>query len=132
MSTTNTLTQQERRAYTILSELFLDMEYTQWELNGMASFLRPLGIPVSTLEHMLAYDLFPILYPNLLSVAGVWQAFDEEWLLQEVQARKSTGGSGWLKGAVDFVAWHTIGRIGVWPVWNNVKKSLIEDPDSRL
>lgn len=113
----------------ILSELFLDMEYTQRELNIIASSLHPLGIPVSTLEHMFSYDLFPILYPNLMSVAGAWQAFDEEWLLQEVQARRSSGGSGYLKRAVDFVAWHSVGRIVVWPVWNKVKEILIEDSD---
>jgi hypothetical protein len=48
-----------------------------------------LGIPVSTLEHMLRYDLFPTLSPNLLSIAGEWQGIDEDWLLQQVQARMS-------------------------------------------
>jgi hypothetical protein len=84
MPTTNLLTQQEKQAYTILSELFLDTEHTQLELNHLTSSLRPLGIPVLTLEHVLRYDLFPILSPNLLSIAGEWQGFDEDWLLQQV------------------------------------------------
>jgi len=100
MSTTNQLTQQEKQACVILSELFLDTELTQLSLNHLTSSLRPLGIPVPTLEHILRYDLFPILLPNLLSIAGEWQGFDEVWLLRRVQARRSAGGSGWMKSGL--------------------------------
>jgi hypothetical protein len=125
MSTTNQLTQQEKEAYTILSELFLDTEHTQLELNHLTSSLRPLEIPVPTLEHMLRYDLFPILLPNLLSITGVWQGFDEDWLLQQVQARRSAAGSGWLKSGLDSVAWHSLGG-WVRSSWDEVKGSLNE------
>jgi hypothetical protein len=116
MPTTNQLTQQEKRAYTILSELFLDTEHTQLELNYLTSSLRPLGIPVPTLEHMLRYDLFTTLSPNLLSIAGEWQGFDEDWLLQQMQARRSAAGSGWMKSGLDSLAWHSLGgsvRFGI-------------------
>lgn len=122
---TNQLTQQEKQACIILSELFLDTELTQLALNHIISSLRPLGIPVPTLEHMLRYDVFPILSPNLLSITGEWQGVDEDWLLQGVQARRSAAGSGWVKGGVDFVAWHSLGG-RIRSIWDNVKEGLNE------
>jgi len=124
MSTTNQLTQQERQAYILLSELFLDTEHTELELNYLTSSLRPLGIPVLTLEYMLRYDLFPILLPNRLSVAGVWQGFNEDWLLQQVQDRRSAASSGWLRSGVDSVAWLILGGMMVRPIWDKVKGGL--------
>jgi hypothetical protein len=128
---TNQLTQQEKQAYTILSELFLDTEHTQLELNYLTSSLRPLGIPVLTLEHMLYYDIFPILSPNLLSIAGEWQGFDEDWLLQQVQARRSGPGSGWMKSGVNSMAWLFLGG-RVRSIWDKVKEGLNEGSKAKL
>jgi len=130
MFTTNKLTKQERQACTILSELFLDTEHTPLELNNLSSSLRPLGIPVSTLGHMLRYDLFPILLPNLFSITGEWQGINEDWLFQQVEARRSAG-SGWMKSGVDAVAWHSVGR-GVRSNWDKVKERLNEGSNARL
>ena len=84
--------------------------------------MRTLEIPVLTLEHILRYDVFPILFPNLLGVSGEWAGFDEDWLLQQVQTRRSTG-SGWIQSAVDIMAWHSAGYM-IWPLWNKVKERL--------
>ena len=130
MSTTNQLTQQEKQACTILSELFLDVEHTPLEINHISSSLRPLGIPVPKLEHMLRYDLFPILSLNLLSIGGAWQGIDENWLVQQVQARRSSG-SGFLRNAVDGIAWHSLSR-GISSLWDKVKDRLNEVPNARL
>jgi hypothetical protein len=54
----NQLPQQEKQAYIILSELFLDTEHTQLELNYLTSSLLPLRIPLPTLGHMLRYDSY--------------------------------------------------------------------------
>jgi hypothetical protein len=131
MSTTDQLTQQEKQAYIILSELFLDTEHTELDFNYFTSSLRPLGIPVLTLEHMLRYDLFPILSPNLLSVAGVWDGFDKDWLLQQVQARRSAAGPGWIRSGFDSLAWLSLGLI-VRPQWDKVKGGLNEGSNARL
>ena len=79
MSTADQLTQQERQAYILLSDF---TELTPLHLKHLSTSLRPLGIPAATLQHMLRYDLFPILYPNPLSVAGEWQGFNGEWLIR--------------------------------------------------
>jgi hypothetical protein len=79
---------------------------------------------------MLRYDLFPILYPNLLSVAGVWQGFDG-WLLQNIQDRRS-GVAGWLKSQVGCVAWYLLGHYYVQPLWDKVKEGLNDGSNARL
>jgi hypothetical protein len=54
MSTADQLevTQQERQAYIILSELFLDIEHTPLELQRLSTSLRLLGIPAATLHQL--------------------------------------------------------------------------------
>ncbi|KXN91771.1 hypothetical protein AN958_12399 [Leucoagaricus sp. SymC.cos] len=128
MSTTNQLTQQEKQACIALSDIFLDIDHTSLDISYLSSSLRPLGIPVSTLERILRYDVFPILYPNLLSVAGVWTGFNEDLLLQELEVGRSSG-YGWISSGVNAVAWYTIGTCAVWPVWVQVKKALNEGSD---
>jgi hypothetical protein len=130
MSTRNPLTPQERQACILLSEIFLDTELTPWHIHGLASSLHPLAIPVSKLEQILRYDVFPTLYPNCLSVAGVWAGFDEEWLIGEVNARRSSG-FRWISSAVNAVAWHSIGAVAVRPTWVKVKEALDDDKNGR-
>lgn len=52
MSTADQVTQQERQAYIILSELFLDIEHTPLELQRLSTSLRLLGIPAATLHQL--------------------------------------------------------------------------------
>ena len=109
----------ERKAYIALSDLFLD---TVVDVDCVASALRPLHLSTSTLYDMLRYDLFPILYPNLMCVAGVWDAFDEEWLLSRIEAQRAVG-SGWAQRLLHWVAWLTIGHAVTEP-WDRVKNIL--------
>lgn len=130
MSTADQVTQQERQAYIILSELFLDTEHTPLELHYLSTSLRPLGIPAATLQHMLRHDLFPILYPNFLSIAGEWQGFDEDWLLQKVQDRRSGRGvARWMK--LDGVVWYLMGHM-VQSLWDKVKEGLNDGSNASL
>ena len=36
----------------------------------MAALLQKLDISIPALEHILRYDIFPLLYPNLLTFMG--------------------------------------------------------------
>ena len=114
-----TINEKERKAYIALSDLFLD---TVIDVDCVASALRPLHISTSTLYDMLRYDLFPILYPNLLGVAGVWDAFDEVWLLSQIEEQRA-GGPGWAQRFLHWVAWLTIGQAVSEP-WDQVKDIL--------
>lgn len=122
MDTHHWLTPTEKKACTALSCLFLDIEPTPYEIDSIAASLRPLNIPSATLGRMLRYDVFPILYSNLLSVAGIWDSLDEDWLLDQVERRRATG-PGWVQRVAEFALWVTVGRM-VALVWDQVVEQL--------
>lgn len=122
MSSRCSLTPLEKSACIALSRRFLDTEKTTKELDTIASSLRSLDIPSHTLGRILRYDVFAILYPNLLSSTGVWEGFDEDWLLGQVETRRSTA-AGWVKGLGETAVWLTIGRI-VAGLWDQVVERL--------
>ncbi|WEW59600.1 hypothetical protein PRK78_005074 [Emydomyces testavorans] len=119
---TSMLTEAERRACVILSTLFLDTEITATTINDMARSLRPLQIPAGQLEQMLRNDVFPVLYPNLASTAGVWNAFDETDLINRV-ANGRAQGSTFPKSLGTSVAWLVLGGSVSGP-WKQVKEKL--------
>lgn len=122
MSSRFSLTPLEKKACIALSYLFLDTEKTTKEIDTIATSLRSLNIPSHTLGCILRHDVFPILYPNLLSVTGVWEGFDENWLLGQVETRRATE-PGWVKGLSETTLWLTIGRI-VATLWDQVVERL--------
>lgn len=75
-----------RRAWAALSELFFDTEVSvEW----VARQLRDTGLSLAEIETILKSEVAPVLGANLLSVAGVWDAFD----LTPVEARFRAGRS---------------------------------------
>lgn len=88
-----------RAAWAALSELFLD---TEPDLDGIVRALGATGLSVVQLEAILRREVAPVLGPNLLSVAGVWQAFDltpVEDRFRAGRARPTLGG-WWAMRAV--------------------------------
>lgn len=117
------LTDAEKDACVILSDFFLDTELTPADLHTIAASLQRLSLSVSILNHLLRYDVFPILYPNLMSAAGIWDVFARDWLLSQIESRRSTP-PGWAKLLLDYCAWLLVGRLCVTPVWDQVKQML--------
>jgi hypothetical protein len=91
---TTPLTPDEAEACEVLSELFLDVYYTQEGYARMAHGLRQLDLSISDLHKILYFDLFPIpgLSTNCLSSDAEWIAFDGQWLVDEVENRRTRGG----------------------------------------
>jgi hypothetical protein len=82
----------ERRkpVWIALSDLWLDTELTDEDLRRIADVMRRSGYEVEELREIYLFEVAPVVFPNLLSIAGEWAGFDEEWLVQEVtkQARR--------------------------------------------
>ena len=69
-----------------LSDLFLDTDITlsrQWR----ASQLAASSYSLEQLEFILLHEVLPVCKYNLLSVAGVWDGFDQEWLKTKILGR---------------------------------------------
>jgi hypothetical protein len=76
----------ERRkpVWIALSDLWLDTELAEDDLRRIAEVMRRSGYEVEELREIYLFEVAPVVFPNLLSVAGEWAGFDEEWLVNEV------------------------------------------------
>ena len=78
-----------RPVWSVLSELYLDTELDESDHERICSVLVRSKYSALQLEEILYRELHPVLFGNLLSVAGEWAGFDEQWLEQSILALKS-------------------------------------------
>ncbi len=94
-----------------LSELFLDTD-PAFSREGRAQVLAASPYSLAELDAILAREVFPVCWPNLLATAGEWQGVDSDWLAEQIRLRQASPLRRWW-GAV-------LGRIGLrctaeWP-----------------
>jgi hypothetical protein len=63
-----------------LSELWLDTELQDEDLERIARTMTDSGLPLDELRDIYLIEVAPVVYTNLLQVAGEWAGFDEEEL----------------------------------------------------
>lgn len=78
----------ERVAVVALSQLYLDTELDDGDHRAIARALAETSLSLEALDRLLRVDVHAALWMNMASVAGVWTAFDEAWLLSKVRARR--------------------------------------------
>lgn len=66
--------------WTALSELWLDTEIADQDLDRIAHVMAESDFDVATLREIYLIEVAPVVSRNLLGVAGVWTGFDERWL----------------------------------------------------
>lgn len=132
MNRTEPLSDGEKEACIALSDLFLDTESTPVMVSGMAASLHRLQLPVSQLDSMLRYEVFPILYPNLISVAGIWDHFDEADLIARINARRKHPYNV-LQALGNNAAWLMLSG-SVLSLWAEVKEAMrrLDRPETHL
>jgi hypothetical protein len=79
----------ERRkpVWAALSELWLDTELAEDDLRRIAEVLKGSGYPIGVLREIYLFEVAPVVFLNLLTVAGEWAGFDQEWLFAEATKR---------------------------------------------
>ncbi len=76
---------QERQPIWIaLSDFYLDTELQANDFKHIASKIKESQYSLEEVKAINKTEVFPVLYANLLSVAGVWSGFEEQWLLAEI------------------------------------------------
>ncbi len=70
-----------------LSEFYVDTELTSEDFDRISNTFLQSGLGISKIKEIDLMEVFPLLQPNLLNVAGAWAGFDEEWLLSECTKR---------------------------------------------
>lgn len=67
-----------------LSEFYLDTELQESDFRHIAFKIIKSPYSLDEVKKINKYEIFPILQSNLLSVAGQWTGFDEEWLISNI------------------------------------------------
>ena len=68
-----------------LSELWLDTELTEGDLNHIASVMAESKYSLGELRDIYLYEVAPVVYLNQMSVAGAWAGFDQRWLFGKIE-----------------------------------------------
>lgn len=70
--------------WTALSSLYLDTELQWYEFRHIAKVIKESPYSLAEVKMMNSYEVFPILWTNMISVAGEWSGFDDEWVAQKI------------------------------------------------
>ncbi|ETW98011.1 MAG: hypothetical protein ETSY1_20500 [Candidatus Entotheonella factor] len=97
-----------------MSDLWLDTELSEDRLDEIATVVRDSGLSREELEAVFETELAPFLGLNGLTVAGVWDGFDPDWVCQ--QARRHSRRSLFAR----FLAKLGVTTYGARPAWNKV------------
>lgn len=74
-----------RQIWLVLSELYLDTELDNTDFDRIISALKQTKLSLAAIKNIDLYEVFPLLQTNLLSVAGEWAGFDQEWLYENCE-----------------------------------------------
>lgn len=73
-----------RPLWMALSELWLDTELSDADLERIARTMADSGLIIEELRQVYLVEVAPVVSPNLLTVTGEWDGFDEEWLCARI------------------------------------------------
>jgi len=76
-----------KQIWIALSEFYLDTQLTSDDFDRISSVFRNSGLQLNDIKEIDLLEVFPALQPNLLSVAGEWAGFNNNWLLDECEKR---------------------------------------------
>jgi hypothetical protein len=83
--------------WSALSDLWLDTELQEWHLKSIAETLFESGYSLDVLRDIYEKEVAPVVYTNLLCIAGEWAGFNDKWLHEEIiSSLKSRGKFGQL------------------------------------
>nr|WP_299000090.1 hypothetical protein [uncultured Allomuricauda sp.] len=67
-----------------LSDFYLDTELQESDFRHIAFKIIESPYSFQKVKEIDKYEIFPVLQPNLMSVAGEWAGFHEEWLVNSI------------------------------------------------
>jgi len=77
-----------------LSDLFLDT-YPELFYDDIIKTVAETGFTDEQVKHILLTEVEPALRCNLQSPIGVWEGFDEQWVIERIEEVKKTPPSWW-------------------------------------
>lgn len=76
----------ERRkpVWLAISEFYLDTELDNDDLSRISNIFKESGYSINELKDIDFFEVSPIVGANLMSIAGIWDGFDQQWLWNEI------------------------------------------------
>jgi hypothetical protein len=74
---------EKQAVWAALSDLWLETEFTEDDHQRIAGIMKRSGYSVNELRDINLFEVATVVFHNLLSVAGEWAGFNEEWLFAE-------------------------------------------------
>ena len=93
----------ERRkpVWLALSDFYLDTELQPADFAHIRQVFTQSGYSRQVIEQINYEEVAPLLLDNLLTIAGVWGGFDQDWLFEIIEARLDRQGKryrpGWMR-----------------------------------
>lgn len=73
-----------------LSEFFLDTELDSKDYDRIGTILAESKYTEKELEEILYYEVYPACKWNMFSIAGEWDGFHPEWIMEHIAPKKDT------------------------------------------
>ena len=91
LNTNNTAFKEDERlsVWRVLSDLFLDTELMNADYEFISNTLVDSNYSLQELEAILYYEVYPVCKYNLLSFAGEWVGFGDDWIMENIAPRKN-------------------------------------------
>lgn len=75
---------ERKLVWAALSELYLDTELQESDLEYIALVLLKSPFSFEEIKNIDQYEVFPVLFSNLLNPAGEWAGFEEKILVKNI------------------------------------------------
>lgn len=112
--------QRRRPVWGAMAELFLDTELSDAEKDTIICTLAASPYSDEQLDFIYHAEVFPVLSPNLLVVAGVWSGFDTDWLEQQIIRRSPIRRPSRLA-----MWWRNWAYNGTLKEWRDIRQKLL-------
>lgn len=112
----------------MISLIFVQTE-TSLVIEEIADNLAPLNLSIDAFDHLLRYDVFPILKGNAFDYQGIFCAFEMDPIWAEIDERRAKE-AGMFEAGYETLMWTTIGRFFT-EDWNTIKEKVLSKRKDR-
>ena len=105
MNTVKSLPQVKKYLWLYLSEFYLDTEHSPATIQTIVRNIQTCGYDLDSVKRINREEVLPVLYGNLLDVAGIWSGFDERELTTAITRYLAQETTHWARFKLSIINW---------------------------
>lgn len=78
------LFEERKLVWLALADLYLDTELQEWQFQDITGIFLKSPFNLEKIKKIDQYEVFPVLFSNLLNPAGEWAGFEEKRLVKNI------------------------------------------------